>query len=88
MSSTVYFQHSGEVFDVAVDIRKSSANLGKWVGTVLSDKNRRLLYIPPNFAHGFCALSKTVDVLYKCTAFYAPDLERCIRWDDPELAID
>ncbi len=79
---------SGKAFDVAVDIRRSSPNFGKWVGIILSDEDNRGLYIPPNFAHGFCVLSKEAEIFYKCTDFYATDDERCIRWDDPELAID
>ena len=79
---------SGEVFDVAVDLRKSSPTFGKWVGEVLSEKNRRMLWVPEGFAHGFYAMSDSVDFLYKCTDFYTPEHERIIRWDDPELAID
>ena len=79
---------SGEVFDVAVDIRQSSPTLGKWVGNVLSSENRNGIYIPPNFAHGFCVLSEQAEVFYKCTEFYSPEHERSIRWDDPDLAID
>ena len=79
---------SGKVFDVGVDIRKSSSTFGQWFGTVLSGENRRGLYIPPNFAHGFCVLSEEADVFYKCTDLYSPEHERCIRWDDPDLAID
>jgi dTDP-4-dehydrorhamnose 3,5-epimerase len=79
---------SGQAFDVVVDIRKSSPDFGKWFGINLSDENKRGLYIPPNFAHGFCVLSKEADFFYKCTDFYAPDHERSIRWDDPDIAID
>ena len=78
----------GEVFDVAVDIRRSSQNFGKWFGILLSANNKRAVYIPPNFAHGFCVLSDRAEFLYKCTDFYGPEYERTIRWDDPELAID
>jgi len=78
----------GEVFDVAVDIRRSSQNFGKWFGILLSANNKRAVYIPPNFAHGFCVLSDRAELLYKCTDFYGPEYERTIRWDDPELAID
>jgi dTDP-4-dehydrorhamnose 3,5-epimerase len=78
----------GEVLDVAVDIRRSSPTLGKWVGNVLSSENKNGVYIPPHFAHGFCVLSEQAEVLYKCTEFYSPDDERIIRWDDPELAIE
>ena len=78
---------SGEVYDVAVDIRRSSATFGKWWGLTLSDMNRKGLYIPPGFAHGFYVLSERADVFYKCTDFYSREDERCIRWNDPELAI-
>ncbi len=79
---------SGEAFDVAVDIRRDSPTFGKWVGTLLSGENRKGLYIPPHFAHGFCVLSHEAEIFYKCTDFYSPDHERCIRWDDPDIAID
>ena len=79
---------SGEIFDVAVDIRRNSSTYGKWTGHILSGENKKALYIPPNFAHGFCVLSDEAEVLYKCTDFYSPEHERCIRWDDPDLAID
>lgn len=79
---------SGEVYDVAVDIRRDSPGFGKWFGTLLSGKDRKGLYIPPDFAHGFCVLSATADFFYKCSDFYSPDHERCIRWDDPDLAIE
>lgn len=78
---------AGEVFDVAVDIRKSSATFGHWVGTHLSAENKRLMWIPPGFAHGFLVLSEFAELLYKVTDFYAPEFERCIAWDDPALAI-
>jgi len=78
----------GEVFDVAVDLRASSPTFGHWVAEVLSAENRRMLWIPPGFAHGFLALSEVAEVIYKCTDFYAPEHERCIRWDDPEIGID
>ena len=78
----------GRVFDVAVDIRKSSATFGQWVGVELSGDNHRLLWVPPGLAHGFVVLSESADFLYKTTDYYAPALERCIRWDDPALAID
>lgn len=78
----------GEVFDVAVDIRKSSTTFGQWVGEVLSAGNRKLLWIPPEFAHGFLVLSEFADFEYRLTDFYAPEHERTIRWDDPDLAID
>ena len=79
---------NGSVFDVAVDIRRGSPYFGQWVGLELSDANKRQLYIPPGFAHGFCVLSEQVDFLYKCTEFYYPEDEYGIAWDDPELAID
>lgn len=78
----------GTVYDVAVDIRRTSATFGQWIGVELSDTNHRMLWVPPGFAHGFYVLSDTADFLYKCTALYAPQHERCIRWDDPILAID
>lgn len=79
---------SGEAFDVAVDIRRGSPTFGKWVGTTLSGENRKGVYVPPHFAHGFCVLSKEAEIFYKCTDFYAPEHERSIRWDDPDVAID
>jgi dTDP-4-dehydrorhamnose 3,5-epimerase len=78
----------GEVFDVAVDIRKGSKTFGHWVGEVLSDSNHRQLYIPPGFAHGFCVLSEEADFMYKCTDYYHPQSERSILWNDPELNIE
>ena len=78
---------AGEVFDVAVDIRRDSPNFGQWTSAVLSAENRRQLWIPPGFAHGFLVLSDSAEFLYKTTDYYAPALERCIRWDDPALAI-
>lgn len=78
----------GAVYDVAVDLRRDSATFGHWTGVHLSARNRRQLWIPPGFAHGFLVTSASADVLYKATDFYAPDFERCIRWDDPTLAID
>ncbi|MDR5694490.1 MAG: dTDP-4-dehydrorhamnose 3,5-epimerase [Armatimonadota bacterium] len=78
---------SGKIFDVAVDIRRGSPTYGRWVGTVLSGEDGRMLYIPVGFAHGFCVLSEVADVLYKVTAEYAPELERGIRWDDPDIGI-
>ena len=77
----------GAVFDVAVDIRKSSPTFGQWVGAELSEDNYRQLWVPPGFAHGFVVLSETADFLYKTTDYYAPQFERCIAWDDPALAI-
>jgi dTDP-4-dehydrorhamnose 3,5-epimerase len=78
---------SGEVLDVAVDIRKGSPFFGKWVGAVLSEENLKQMYIPPGFAHGFCVLSERADVLYKCTDFYTPGDEYGIAWDDPDIGI-
>jgi dTDP-4-dehydrorhamnose 3,5-epimerase len=77
----------GTVFDVAVDIRKSSLTFGQWVGMELSEHNHRQLWVPPGFAHGFLVLSETAEFLYKTTDFYSPAHERCIVWDDKTLAI-
>lgn len=79
---------SGKVFDVAVDLRRSSPTFGQWVGAELSDENYHMLWVPPGFAHGFYVMSASADFLYKCTDFYTPQHEHCIRWDDPTLAID
>ena len=78
----------GEVLDVAVDLRKSSPTYGKWVSEVLSAVNKKQLWVPPGFAHGFVTRSDFADFLYKTTDYYAPQFERCIRWDDPTLSID
>ena len=78
----------GEVFDVAVDIRRSSPTFGKWVGAVLSAENKQQLWIPAGFAHGFVTLSETAEFVYKTTDFYSAKSERCIAWDDPQIAID
>ena len=78
----------GAVFDVAVDIRRSSPHFGRWAGYELSAANKRMLWVPPGFAHGFVVLSETADFLYKCTALYDPSAERAIRWDDPAIGID
>ena len=78
----------GEVFDVAVDLRKSSPHYGQWVGEVLSAENKHQLWVPPGYGHGFLVLSDTAEFEYKCTEYYAPELERAIRWDDPDLGIE
>lgn len=78
----------GEVFDVAVDIRRSSPTFGRWFGTRLSEENLEQLWIPPGFAHGFIALTDPADVIYKATEYYSPEHDRSIRWDDPEIGID
>ena len=77
----------GEVFDVAVDIRKNSPTFGKWAGFNLSAANKRIAWIPPGFAHGFLTLSEVAEFLYKTTDYWAPEYERCIRWDDPDIQI-
>jgi dTDP-4-dehydrorhamnose 3,5-epimerase len=78
---------SGRVFDVAVDIRRGSPRFGKWIGLELSADDKRQLWIPPGFAHGFLVLSEFADFIYKTTAYYAPAAERAIQWNDPQLAI-
>ena len=78
----------GEVFDVAVDLRKSSATFGQWVGEHLSAENKKQLWVPPGFAHGFLVLSEEAHFLYKSTDDYAPEFERTLRWDDPHIGID
>jgi dTDP-4-dehydrorhamnose 3,5-epimerase len=77
----------GAVFDVAVDIRPGSAHFGKWAGAELSEQNKRQLWIPPGFAHGFLTLTDLADLLYKATDYYAPHAERCIAWNDPAIGI-
>lgn len=77
----------GVVWDVAVDIRKSSPTFGEWFGTVLSDENHKQLYVPPGFAHGFCVISEEADFIYKCSAYYSPKTEQGIIWNDPDINI-
>lgn len=79
---------AGEVFDVAVDMRRSSSTFGQWVGVNLSAENKRQMWVPPGFAHGFLVLSDFAEFLYKTTDFYAPAHECCVKWDDPTIAID
>jgi dTDP-4-dehydrorhamnose 3,5-epimerase len=79
---------AGEIFDVAVDIRKSSPTFGRWTGVTLSASNRRQMWIPPGFAHGFVVVGEPAEVLYKTTDYWAAEHARCIRWDDPALGID
>jgi len=79
---------SGRVFDVAVDMRQSSPRLGQWAGVELSADNKRQLWVPPGFAHGFVVLSETADFLYKTTAYYAPQFERALAWNDPHVQVD
>lgn len=78
---------TGTVFDVAVDIRRSSPTFGKWVGRTLSAENHHMLWVPPGFAHGFVVMSESADFLYRCTDFYSPKDERAIAWNDPDLNI-
>ena len=77
----------GEVFDVAVDLRKDSPTFGQWVGEILSAENKKQLWIPAGFAHGFLTLSDTAEFLYKTTDYYSPEHERCIRWDDADVGV-
>jgi dTDP-4-dehydrorhamnose 3,5-epimerase len=77
----------GEIFDVAVDIRRGSPTFGKWTGTVLSDVNHHQLYIPEGFAHGFCVISEVAEIMYKCSELYDPRDDRGIRWNDPEVGV-
>lgn len=79
---------TGAVWDVAVDMRRSSPTFGKWVGAELNDENHHMLWVPPGFAHGFVVLSETTRFLYKCTDFYAPEDEQAVAWNDPDLQID
>lgn len=79
---------SGQIYDVAVDMRRSSSTFGQWHGELLTCENHKQLYVPPGFAHGFCVISKTADVFYKCTDIYHPQSERTLLWNDPVLAIE
>ena len=78
---------SGAVFDVAVDLRRASPHFGKWVGYELSAANQRMMWVPPGFGHGFVVLSESADFLYKTTAYYAPQWDRGVRWDDPDIGV-
>lgn len=78
----------GEVFDVAVDMRRSSPTFGKWVGVFLSADNKQMLWVPPGFAHGFYVTSTTAEFVYKCTDYYHPESDQSLRWDDPTVAIE
>jgi dTDP-4-dehydrorhamnose 3,5-epimerase len=78
----------GELFDVAVDIRRSSPTFGEWVGEVLSAENKRQLWVPPGFAHGFYVLSEWAEIAYKATDYYAPEWDRSILWNDPDIGVD
>ncbi|WP_133406292.1 dTDP-4-dehydrorhamnose 3,5-epimerase [Parashewanella tropica] len=78
----------GKIFDVAVDVRPDSKTFGKWVGTIITAENRRQIWIPEGFAHGFYVLSETAEFAYKCTDYYHPETEVTLKWDDPQLAID
>ncbi len=79
---------SGEIFDVAVDIRCDSPHYGNWVGVYLDTDNKQQLYVPPGYAHGFCVVSEVADVIYKCTTRYHPAQDAAVRWDDPAIGID
>jgi len=79
---------SGQVLDVAVDIRKDSREFGKWTSVVLSDENRCMFWVPPGFAHGFYVLSSKAEFVYKCTDYYAPEYEKTIQWNDPQIGVD
>lgn len=79
---------TGEVFDVTVDLRKNSPTFGQWAGVILSEENKRMLWVPPGFAHAFLTLSDSTDFLYKTTDYYAPEYEKTLAWDDPTINID
>lgn len=78
----------GEVFDVAVDMRRSSDQFGQWVGVLLSESNKRQLWVPPGFAHGFYVVSESADFQYKCTDYYSPEFERSLQWNDPAVGVE
>lgn len=78
----------GELFDVAVDIRRGSPHFGEWFGLILSAENRKQFYVPPGFAHGFCVLSDVCEMAYKCTSLYVPDDDACVLWNDPDIGIE
>lgn len=78
----------GEVFDVAVDLRRSSPHFGRWAGMILSAENKRIMWIPPGFAHGFLVLSDMAEFVYKCTTYYAPEHDRSLLWNDPDIGVD
>ena len=78
----------GEIFDVAVNMRKGSPNFGRWISVMLSGENKKQLYVTPGFAHGFCVISEEADVIYKCTDFYAPGDEYGVIWNDPDIGVD
>lgn len=78
----------GEVFDVAVDLRRSSPHFGRWTGVRLSEENQRQMWVPPGFGHGFLVLSESADFLYKTTDYYAPEYERCVAWNDPAIGVE
>ena len=88
MVSMLELPSNGKVLDVAVDVRRDSPTFGEWTSVTLSRANGKQLYIPEGFAHGFCVLTKTADVMYKCSDYYDPPAECTVRWDDPDLAID
>lgn len=78
----------GKLFDVAVDVRVGSPHFGKWAAVELSDENQKMLWVPPGFAHGFCALTEGADLVYKCTELYHPESDRSVLWNDPEIGIE
>jgi len=78
----------GEIYDAVVDMRQGSKTFGRWEGVILSEDNRKSLWVPPGFAHGFYVISDTAEIIYKCTDYYAPEHERCLLWNDPEIGIN